>query len=125
MKSGLAVVIAALTLSCFLGAGLAQEQKRERREKREERKEKKAKVREQEAVISSVGQRTITFQVERKGKVREEVVGIDDQTYIERIIREKVTLKDLKEGDQIYLRYEPDAYTPALSVQIIGKGMVK
>ncbi|MBI4488613.1 MAG: hypothetical protein HY694_05970 [Deltaproteobacteria bacterium] len=91
----------------------------------DEKKAKKAKVREAEVVVSGVGQRTITFQVERKGKVREEVVGIDDQTYIERVAREKITLKDLKEGDKIYLRYEPDAYTSALSVQVVGKGEVK
>ena len=51
-----------------------------------------------EAVISNVGQRTITYQFERKGKIREEVVGIDDQTYIERISRENIKLNkfDLK-----------------------------
>ena len=86
--------------------------------------EKKAKAKEQEAVISGVGQRTITFQYERKGKVREEVVGIDDRTDIEKETA-KLKLKDLQEGDKVLINYEPDAYTPALSVKVIGKGEVK
>jgi len=119
MKRLRVLMVVVFTLFVFLGTGLAQEQKRAKEEK------KAKKVAEVEAVISNVGQRTITFQYERKGKVREEVVGIDDQTYIEKIAREKVTLRDLKEGDKVMLRYEPDAYMPALSVQVIGKGEVK
>src|SRR5262245_18020840 len=49
-----------------------------------ETKTAKTKAVEVEGVISSVGQRTITFQLERKGKVREEVVGVDDKTDIEK-----------------------------------------
>jgi len=104
----------ALALVFFFGTGLAQE-----------KTEKRVKVREVEAVISDVGQRTITFQVERKGKVREEAVGIDDKSYIERISREKVSLRELQKGDKVYIRYEEGAYTPALSVQVVGKGEVK
>ncbi len=111
--------VVAFVIFYFLSTGFAQEEKKAK----EERKAKK--TAEVEAVISGVGQRTVTFQYERKGKVREEVVGIDDKTYIERVSREKVTLKDLKEGDKVYLRYEPDAYTPALSVQVVGKGEVQ
>ncbi|MBI4527685.1 MAG: hypothetical protein HY695_28135 [Deltaproteobacteria bacterium] len=96
-----------------------------KKEKQEAKKEKKVKVKDQEAVITNVGQRTITYQYDRKGKVREEVVGIDDQTYVERISREKVTLKDLKTGDKVIIRFEPDTYTPAHSVQVIGKGEIK
>src|SRR5690242_1487979 len=43
----------------------------------------KTKAVEVEGVISGVGQRTITFQVDRKGKIREEVVGVDEKTKIE------------------------------------------
>ena len=111
------VFLALVFLLAALPSAWAQEDKREKKAKK--------KVTEIEAVIGDVGQRTITFQMERKGKIREEVVGIDNQTYIEKISREKITLKDLKEGDKIYLRYEPDAYTPAISVQVIGKGEVK
>lgn len=119
MKGISASVVVAFILFAFLGTGSAQE------EKKAKQKEKAKRTAEVEAVVSGVGQRTITYQYERKGKVREEVVGIDDQTYIERITREKITLKELKEGDKVYLRYQPDAYTPALSVQVVGKGEVK
>ncbi|MBI3062688.1 MAG: hypothetical protein HYY83_12005 [Deltaproteobacteria bacterium] len=76
-------------------------------------------------MISGVGQRTITYKYERKGKTREEVVGIGEQTYIERISREKINLKDLREGDKVYIRYEDGAYEPALSVQVVGKEELK
>lgn len=87
----------------------------------EEKKAKKAKTQGIEAVISSVGQRTITFKYERKGKMREDVVGIDDQTYIEKIARENISLRELREGDKVYITYEPETYTPAKAVQVIGK----
>ena len=87
----------------------------------EEKKAKKVKIQEMEAVISDVGQRTISYTYERKGKTRTEVVGIGDQTYIEKIAREKIGLKNLQKGDKVYLRYKDGAYEPALSVQVIGK----
>lgn len=77
-----------------------------------------------EGVISSVGQRTITFQLERKGKVREEVVGVDDKTNIEKG-GNKVKLRDLQEADKALINYEPEAYTPALAIKVIGKGQIK
>ena len=87
--------------------------------------EKKAKkARDVEAVISDVGQRTLTFQYDRKGKVREEVVGIDEKTDIEKE-GAKLKLKDLQREDKVVIKYEPDAYTPALSVRVVGKGEVK
>ncbi len=106
--------VVAFTIFCFLGTSWAQEEK----------KEKKAKARDVEAVISDVGQRTITFQYERKGKVREEVVGIDDKTDIDRD-GTKIKLKDLQATDKVVIKYEPDAYTPALSVKVVGKGEVQ
>ena len=90
----------------------------------EEKKSVKAKDVEVEAVISAVGQRTITFQVERKGKVREEVVGIDDKTDIEKD-GSKVKLKDLQQTDKAMIKYEPDAYLPAQSVKVTGKGEIQ
>jgi hypothetical protein len=77
-----------------------------------------------EGVISSVGQRTITFQVERKGKVREEVVGVDEKTAIEKG-GSRVKLRDLQESDKALINYEPEAYTPAHSIKVTGKGEVK
>jgi hypothetical protein len=52
--------------------------------KAEASKASKTKAVEVEGVISAVGQRTIPFQMERNGKVREEVVGVDDRTKIEK-----------------------------------------
>lgn len=84
----------------------------------------KGKAVEVEGVISAVGQRTITFQVERKGKVREEVVGVDDKTKIEKG-GSNVKLRDLQETDKGLINYEPDAYTPAIAIKITGKGEIQ
>jgi hypothetical protein len=89
-----------------------------------ETKAAKTKAVEVEGVISSVGQRTITFQVERKGKVREEVVGVDDKTNIEKG-GGKIKLKELQETDKALINYEPDAYTPALAIKVTGKGEIQ
>src|SRR4051812_14618099 len=101
-----------LLLCGFAGDLFAQEEKE---------KKSKAKDVEVEAVISAVGQRTITFQVDRKGKIREEVVGVDDNTDIEKD-GSKVKLKDLQQTDKAVIKYEPDAYIPAQSVKVVGKG---
>lgn len=77
-----------------------------------------------EGVISAVGQRTITFQMERKGKVREEVVGVDDKTKIEKG-GANVKLRDLQATDKAMINYQPEAYTPAIAIQVIGKGEIK
>ena len=63
-------------------------------EKSESAKASKTKAVEVEGVISAVGQRTITFQMERKGKVREEVVGVDEKTKIEKS-GAKIKLREL------------------------------
>jgi hypothetical protein len=89
-----------------------------------ETKETKTKAVEVEGVISSVGQRTITFQVERKGKVREEVVGVDDKTNIEKA-GSRVKLKDLQETDKALINYEPEAYTPATAIKVTGQGTLQ
>jgi hypothetical protein len=77
-----------------------------------------------EGVISSVGQRTITFQMERKGKIREEVVGVDEKTNIEKG-GSKVKLRDLQEADKALINYEPEAYTPATAIKVTGKGKIQ
>ncbi len=87
-------------------------------------KARKIKAVEVEGVISSVGQRTITFQVERKGKVREEVVGVDEKTKIEKG-GSNVKLRDLQQADKAMINYEPEAYTPAIAIKVTGKGQVK
>jgi hypothetical protein len=93
-------------------------------EAKTEAKATKVKAVEVEGVISSVGQRTITFQMERKGKVREEVVGVDEKTKIEKG-GSPAKLRDLQETDQAMINYEPDAYTPALGIKVTGKGEIK
>ncbi|HLN84875.1 MAG TPA: hypothetical protein VK200_00390 [Candidatus Limnocylindrales bacterium] len=93
-------------------------------EKAEAAKTAKTKAVNVEGVISAVGQRTITFQMERKGKVREEVVGVDDKTKIEKG-GSNVKLRDLQATDKGMINYEPDAYTPAIAIKITGKGEVK
>lgn len=109
------LVVFSLVFAGFAGSLFAQEEK-----------EKKAKAKdvEVEGVISAVGQRTITFQVERKGKVREEVVGVDENTDIEKD-GSKIKLKDLQQTDKAMIKYEPDAYTPAHSVKVNGKGEIQ
>jgi len=84
----------------------------------------KVKAVEVEGVISSVGQRTITFQVERKGKVREEVVGVDEKTKIEKG-GGNVKLRDLQQTDKAMINYEPEAYTPAIAIKVTGKGKIQ
>jgi hypothetical protein len=92
--------------------------------KTESAKAAKTKAVEVEGVISAVGQRTITFQVERKGKVREEVVGVDDKTKIEKG-GANIKLRDLQETDKALINYEPEAYTPAIGIKVTGKGEIQ
>ena len=115
MKTVRWIAVLALLLCGFLGAASAQEEKE---------KKTKAKDVEVEGVISAVGQRTITFQLERKGKVREEVVGIDEKTDIEKD-GSKIKLKDLEQTDKALIKYEPDAYMPAIAVKVVGKGEIQ
>ena len=92
--------------------------------KAEAAKAAKTKAVEVEGIISAVGQRTITFQVERKGKVREEVVGVDDKTKIDKG-GASVKLLDLQETDKALINYEPEAYTPAVAIKVTGKGKIQ
>ena len=101
-----------------------KEEPRKQESAKAETKAGSKKAVEVEGVISSVGQRTITFQAERKGKVREEVVGVDDKTNIEKG-GNKVKLRDLQETDKALINYEPEAYTPALAIKVTGKGQIQ
>jgi hypothetical protein len=62
--------------------------------------------------------------MERKGKVREEVVGVDDKTKIEKGGAD-VKLRDLQATDKAMINYQPEAYTPAIAIKVIGKGEIK
>jgi hypothetical protein len=131
----LALTGAAFLTACgLIACGTAQEQAKSppaaaaapaaKKEAPAEVKAKNVKAVEVEGVISSVGQRTITFQMERKGKVREEVVGVDEKTKIEKG-GGPVKLRDLEATDKAMINYEPEAYTPALGIKVIGKGEIK
>src|SRR4029077_14376851 len=121
------VLLAVGLFVTWVGGAWSQEESKPTKEGKAEKKEEtKAaqKAVEVEGIISSVGQRTITFQLERKGKIREEVVGIDEKTDIEKN-GTKVKLKELQETDKAMINYEPDAHTPASSVKVIGKGEIQ
>src|ERR1043166_4977998 len=96
------LVIFSLVFAGFAGSLFAQEEK-----------EKKAKAKdvEVEGVISAVGQRTITFQVERKGKVREEVVGVDENTDIERDGKQSIEKPALGASNKRSARRHPGLAT--------------
>src|SRR5215467_10375512 len=123
VKKIYALLAAALFIAWVGGAWSQDDSKPTKEGKGEETKAAKKAV-EVEGVISSVGQRTITFQLERKGKVREEVVGVDDKTNIEKG-GSNVKLKDLQETDKALINYEPDAYTPAIAIKVVGKGEIQ
>ena len=123
LKKGSAL-LAAVVLATWIGGAWSQEEAKPVKEGKTEETKSAKKAVEVEGVISGVGQRTITFQVERKGKVREEVVGVDDKTNIQKD-GSNVKLKDLQETDKALINYEPDAYTPALAIKVVGKGEIQ
>jgi hypothetical protein len=127
MLKKLGFLLAAVLLVTWANGVWSQEETKPSKEGKTEKKEEAKPVKkavEVEGVISGVGQRTITFQVERKGKVREEVVGVDDKTNIEKD-GNKVKLKDLQETDKALISYEPEAYTPAQAIKVVGKGEIQ
>lgn len=130
-------LLALLTVFSFVLAASAQEraargergEKAERGETREKRAEPaRQRVVDIEAVISEVGEASISYQVEVKGKVKDAMIGIADVTRVEKIQWQPVKIKDLEVGDKavITIYQDPeDPYFPALSVRVIGKGEVK
>ncbi len=81
-----------------------------------------------EAVISDVGEASISYQVETKGKMAEKMIGVADVTRLEKIEWKPVKIKDLQVGDKAMITvYEDpeDPYFPALSVRVTGKGEVQ
>jgi hypothetical protein len=62
--------------------------------------------------------------MERKGKVRVEVVDLDEKTKIEKG-GNAIKLRDLQESAKALINYEPDAYTPAIAIKETGKGEIK
>lgn len=124
----------------IIGDGLAQERggrgergAREGRGERGERRERKAEpsgkqVVDVEAVISEVGEASISYQIQSGEKVQTKMIGVADVTRVEKVQWQPVKVKDLHPGDKavITIYQDPeDPYFPALSVRVIGKGEVK
>jgi len=84
-------------------------------------------IKEMTVVISEVGVSTIGYQVERRGRLRTKYIGIASITRIQKDGKD-MTLKDLEKTDKVVvtLYQDPeDPYFPALSVKVIGKGVLK
>lgn len=132
--------IVMFALLFITGDGLAQERAgrgergaREGRGERGERRERKAEpsgkqVVDVEAVISEVGEASISYQIQSGEKVQTKMIGVADVTRVEKVQWQPVKVKDLQPGDKalITIYQDPeDPYFPALSVRVIGKGEVK
>lgn len=84
-------------------------------------------IKEQTVVISEVDDATIAYQVERKGRMLTNYIGIASITRITKEGKD-ITIKDLQKTDKVVvtLYQDPDdPYFPALSVKVIGKGELK
>jgi hypothetical protein len=71
-----------------------------------------------------VGEATIGYQVERRGRMRTTYIGVADVTRVQKADYRDVALKDLKKGDKalVTLFKDPnDPYFPALSIKVYGK----
>ncbi len=114
MKTVRIFLVAALALFLFLDSSWAQG-KRGSSGKR---------LKEMTVVISEVGDATIGYQVERRGRLRTTYIGIASVTKIKKDGKD-LTIKELKKTDKVVvtLYQDPeDPYFPALSVKVIGKG---
>lgn len=134
MVKSLQALMALLLVVFLAGVAPAQEEKKgrgekgERGERAEKRDESAKKVSDLEVVISEVGDGSISYQFDRKGKVAQKVIGIADVTRIEKIDWKPIKIKDLQPGDKALITvYEDpeDPYFPALSVRVMGKGEVQ
>lgn len=132
--------IVMFALLFITGDGLAQERagrgekgaRGERGEKGERRERAAAPTGKQvvdiEAVISEVGEASISYQIQSGERVQSKMIGVADVTRVEKVQWQPVKVKDLQPGDKalITIYQDPeDPYFPALSVRVIGKGEVK
>lgn len=132
--------IVMFALLFITGDGLAQERAgrgekgaRGERGERGERRERAAaptgkQVVDIEAVISEVGEASISYQIQSGERVQSKMIGVADVTRVEKVQWQPVKVKDLQPGDKalITIYQDPeDPYFPALSVRVIGKGEVK
>ena len=59
-----------------------------------------------------------------RNRVTIDLVPIDDKTKIEKG-GANVKLGDLQETDKAMINYEPEAYTPAIGIKVVGKGEIQ
>jgi len=117
MKTVRIFLIAVFVLFLFLDSGWAQGR----------RGSTGKRIKEMTVVISEVGEATVGYQVERRGRLRTRYFGIASITRIKKDGKD-LTIKDLKKTDKVVviLYQDPeDPYFPALSVKVIGKGELK
>ena len=117
MKTVRIFLVAVFVLFLFLDSGWAQGR----------RGSTGKRIKEMTVVISEVGEATVGYQVERRGRLRTSYFGIASITRIKKDGKD-LTIKDLKKTDKVIvtLYQDPeDPYFPALSVKVIGKGELK
>jgi len=108
MKRIYLMAVAVMMIFCFVGTADAQGKR----------------IQEMDIVISEVGEATIGYQVERRGRMRTSYLGVADVTRVQKADYKDVALKDLKKGDKalVTLFKDPaDPYFPALSIKVYGK----
>ena len=118
MKRIYLMAVAVLMVLSFVGTADAQ-RKKGRQGKR---------IQTMDIVISEVGEATVGYQVERRGRMRTRYIGVADVTRVQKADYKDVALKDLKKGDKalVTLYKDPDdPYFPALSIKVYGKGALK
>ncbi len=116
MKGIKLIAVVALAIFVFAGTASAQRKKGRSAGKR---------IQQLDIVISEVGEATIGFQVERRGRMRTTYIGVADVTRVQKADFKDIALKDLKKGDKalVTLYKDPDdPYFPALSIKVYGKG---
>lgn len=119
MKGFKLIALVVMAILCFAGPASAQ-----RKGKRQQGKS----VQEMDIVISEVGEATIGYQVERRGRMSTQYIGVADVTRVQKADYKDIALKDLKKGDKalVTLFKDPDdPYFPALSIKVYGHGELK
>jgi len=119
MKRIYLMAIVVLTIFCFVGTADAQRKQKGAQGKR---------IVTLDIVISEVGEATIGYGVQRRGRMRTTYIGVADVTRVQKAEFKDIALKDLKKGDKalVTLYKDPDdPYFPALSIKVYGKGALK
>ena len=114
-------LITMVALALFVFAGTADAQGKGKREQGKT-------IEELDIIISEVGEATIGYQVERRGRMRTQYIGVADVTRVQKADYKDIALKDLQKGDKalVTIYKDPDdPYFPALAIKVYGKGEMK